>query len=420
MTATAEPGDPGTGQVAPAPAPDTTGAPAPDATAAPGPDATAAPGPDATAAPAPDATAAPGPDAPATIPTRLRGPVVRDDAVQTVRLLAVAFGVTVVVTRLYLALTGYPQIGGGEYHLAHALWGGLLLLAGGVVALLWSNRWVQPATAVCVGVGSGLFVDEVGKFITRRNDYFTPLAAPIIYSTFLAVLGVVVLARRVPRGRPRELAYAVVVRLKDLADGPLRPPDRAVLLHDLDALRAQRDRPDLAALAGAVHPEVEAAPVEAPRDRLGTARGALARAERVLLPRWAHRLLLTAGSAVLGLLSLVGLAVLIALLSASPDVQIVLDDRAVAPGTRPPALVLASAGEAVVGVLLVLAALALLVGRDRVGTALCRAGLVIALAGVNVALGYLDAELVVVAVVVELILLVGAVRYRRRFLHDQA
>jgi hypothetical protein len=140
----------------------------------------------------------------------------------------------------------------------------------------------------------------------------------------------------------------------------------------------------------------------------------------VLLPRWAHRLLLTAGSAVLGLLSLVGLAVLIALLSASPDVQIVLDDRAVAPGTRPPALVLASAGEAVVGVLLVLAALALLVGRDRVGTALCRAGLVIALAGVNVALGYLDAELVVVAVVVELILLVGAVRYRRRFLHDQA
>jgi hypothetical protein len=46
---------------------------------------------------------------------------------------------------------------------------------------------------------------------------------------------------------------------------------------------------------------------------------------------------------------------------------------------------------------------------------LCRIGLVVALAGVNVALGYLDAELVVVAVVAELALLVVAARYRTRF-----
>jgi hypothetical protein len=46
------------------------------------------------------------------------------------------------------------------------------------MALLWSNPWVQRATAVCAGAGSGLFIDEVGKFITRQNDYFTPLAAP--------------------------------------------------------------------------------------------------------------------------------------------------------------------------------------------------------------------------------------------------
>lgn len=302
----------------------------------------------------PTATAPPA--APCAVPPPSRAPVLRPDAAAGVRLVAVAFGVTVVVTRLYLELTGYPQIGGGEYHLAHALWGGLLLLLGGLVALLWSNDWVPRVAAVCVGVGSGLFVDEVGKFITARNDYFTPLAAPIIYGVFLGVLGVSVLARH-------------------------REP----------------------------------APARTPTEHHAAVR-ALLRAESLLLPRWAHRLLLIAGSALLGLLSLVGLVVLVALWSSDPDVSIVLDDRVVPPGTRPPMLVVASAGEAVVGVLLVLAAGALTLGRDRVGVRLCRAGLLVALAGVNVALGYLDAELVVSAVVVELALLVLAGRYRSRFL----
>ncbi|MEJ2860239.1 hypothetical protein [Actinomycetospora flava] len=344
------------------------------------------------------------------------GPVPREDAARSVRLVAVAFGVTVVVTRLYLALTGYPQIGGEVYHLAHALWGGLLLLAGGLIALAWSNRWTSTPTAVCVGVGSGLFVDEVGKFITQRNDYFTPLAAPIIYAVFLGVLGLAVLAGRARLDRPRVLAYSVAVRSKGLVDGPLRPDDRRALLADLDALAAHPSRPDLVAYATALRPVVEAAPVEEPRDRTRPLVAGLHRAEATLGPRWVHRILLIAGSTVLGLLSLVGLVVLLALWSSDPDVQIVLDDRTLPPGSRPPVLVVASAGEAVVGVLLLVAAGALLLGRDRIGVRLCRIGLLVALAGVNVALGYLDAELVVVAVVVELALLVLAGRYRTRFL----
>lgn len=358
------------------------------------------------------------PDEHPFLPVRHRGPVPRSDGAHSVRLVAVSFGVTVVLTRLYLAMTGWPQIGGGVYHLAHALWGGLLLLAGGLVALLWGNRWVQQATAVCVGVGSGLFVDEVGKFITQSNDYFTPLAAPIIYAVFLAVLGLAMLARRASVAAPRSLAYSVSVRLTELADGPLRPGTRTALLRDLSALQADPARPDLAAAAGAIRPAVETAPVTARPPRFGRATAALARAERVLFPRWVHRLVLAVGSAILGLLSLVGLVVLLALWSSDPDVVLVLDDEVVPRGTRPPMLVLASAGEAVVGVLLLAAAVALLVGRDRAGCRLGRTALVVVLAGVNVALGYLDSELVVVAVVAELALLALVVRYRSRFLGD--
>jgi hypothetical protein len=81
-----------------------------------------------------------------------------------------------------------------------------------------------------------------------------------------------------------------------------------------------------------------------------------------------------------------------------------------------PVLLVASVGETVVGGLLLLSAAALVVGRDRVGVAIGRAGLVIGLGGVNVVLGYLDAELVVAVVVLELVLLGLYHRYRSRFL----
>ena len=328
---------------------------------------------------------------------RSRSPVPRADAARSLRLVAVSFGVTVVLTRLYLALTGYPQIGGAVYHLAHALWGGLLLLVGGLLALLWGNRWVQQVTAVCVGVGSGLFVDEVGKFITRANDYFTPLAAPIIYVVFLAVLGLATLARRAQLDRPRPRAYAasavVQGRRRRPADpGRARRPAR----RPRPRWPPTPSRPDLAAHARAVRPLVEAAPVEPPGHRTRAMRTRLTHLEAVLVPRWLLRIVLAAGSAVLGLLSLLGLVIL---------------DRARGPAVprRPwssttrwsrrargrrcswsPRRARRRRGPA---------------ARRRGGAAprprplghrdCARAGLVIALAGVNVALGYVDAELVV-------------------------
>ncbi|ODU06346.1 MAG: hypothetical protein ABS81_04840 [Pseudonocardia sp. SCN 72-86] len=350
----------------------------------------------------------------------MRSPVPRVDGARWVGLLAVSFGVTVVVTRLYLSLTGWPQIGGDVYHLAHALWGGLLLIIGGVLTLLWSNRWVQPLTAILVGAGSGLFIDEVGKFITQRNDYFTPLAAPIIYLVFLGVLAVAVLARRAPLESGRALAYTVVVALKAVADGPLHPAARRDLLRSIDSLAADPSRPDLADLAARLRPVVENAPVVPAPHRTRRVVGVLARIERTLLPRFLHRIVLVLGSLLVGLLSLVGLAVFIALATGDPDATVVIDDQTVPHGSRPPALIIASAGETIVGLMLVVAAVALLVGRDRFALRVGRIGLVLGLAGVNVVLGYIDADLVVVVVVIELVLLGLFHRYRWRFLENRS
>ena len=46
-----------------------------------------------------------------------------------------AFALTVVVTRVFLELAGYPQVGNSVLHIAHAIWGGLLAW------VFLSTRW---------------------------------------------------------------------------------------------------------------------------------------------------------------------------------------------------------------------------------------------------------------------------------------
>src|SRR5512137_1082660 len=116
---------------------------------------------------------------------RIRKPVKRRGAEKYLRYTLLSFAASVGLTRLFLELTGYPQLGGGGLHIAHVLWGGLLLFVGAIFPLIYANRWALTTSAVLAGMGVGLFIDEIGKFITSNNDYFYPAAAPIIYAFFL-------------------------------------------------------------------------------------------------------------------------------------------------------------------------------------------------------------------------------------------
>ncbi|MGK5676110.1 hypothetical protein ACSNOB_25105 [Micromonospora sp. URMC 106] len=153
-------------------------------------------------------------------------------------LFVVSAVVAVLATRVFLKMTGFPQLGGGGLHVAHVLWGGLGMLAGQLLSMLFLGPAAKNAAAVLSGVGFGLFIDEVGKFVTADNNYFYEPVAAIVHGTFVVVyvlvrLGVV----RRPLSQRERLANSV----EQVADDLARAADRAEYERALHRLRLLGD-----------------------------------------------------------------------------------------------------------------------------------------------------------------------------------
>ena len=95
--------------------------------------------------------------------------------------------------------------------------------------LIYANRWVYRLGAVLAGVGVGLFMDEVGKFITQTNDYFYPPAASIIYVFFLLVVIFYMEVRRPNRRDARSELYRALDTFEEVLDRDLDDVERSEL-----------------------------------------------------------------------------------------------------------------------------------------------------------------------------------------------
>lgn len=89
--------------------------------------------------------------------------------------------------RLFLKLTGYPQLGNSSLHIAHMLWGGLGMLLAIILFIALPVRTATQFAAFIGGLGFGAFIDELGKFITADNDYFFQPVIAIIYLIFVGL-----------------------------------------------------------------------------------------------------------------------------------------------------------------------------------------------------------------------------------------
>jgi hypothetical protein len=187
-----------------------------------------------------------------TVPVQVGFP--RDVRAMTYLVSFLVFTVaTVLSIRAVLAATGYPQLGGNGLHIAHAVWGGLVLAVGVVVLLSFIGPVVRPVAVVVCGIGFGLFLDEVGKFVTSTNNYFFRPAVAIMYVvTVLFVLGAQWLHGR-QRPRPAELLAGAVNEAVSGASG-ISEARRSRALALVDEAGDQPGAAEAAALLRALPP----------------------------------------------------------------------------------------------------------------------------------------------------------------------
>jgi hypothetical protein len=347
-------------------------------------------------------------------PPRFRKPVRREGAEKYLFLTLVSFAGTVLATRAFLELTGFPRIGGGELHIAHALFGGVFLFIAALLPIILAGRTVYRVSAMFGGVGIGLFIDEVGKFITTQNDYFYPAAAPLIYATFLLAVLIYLRVRRRVQPNPRTLLLTSLQLVEEAVDGDLQENERDILRRRLSAATEKAPQPEQRRLAAAMLAFVESRDLAIAPERVSRFHPVLhwwaARRDRWLGGRGVR-------AGLVALLLISGLRALIDLGVAVTEIGAVDPAKS----TRLFSLdMLHLLVEGIAGALLLAGSLLMaLTRRDRLGVNLAEYGLLVSLSLADLASFYLRQFATIEIALFHGLLLFGVVAYRRQLPRDR-
>jgi hypothetical protein len=355
-------------------------------------------------------------------------PVKRYRSERYVLISLAAFAITVIVLRSVLKLTGYAQIGTDTIHIAHVLWGGLALFAGALLLLIFANRWALSIGALLCGAGVGLFIDEVGKFVTQSNNYFTPAAAPIIYALFLATVLVYLRVRRPPSRDVRGEMYRALEQMSGVLDREMSRHDLHVLHRRLVLLQASTEDQAVCRLATAMLEFIDsqrARIVESQPSKMQRAIADIGAWGRRVITRSRLRVFLIAALLAFGVYAVLDMA-LLAFLAVAPDWgvteflrSLVSPDELAALGDKIWFSVRAVL-EGGVGVAMLCGGVLIGLRREWRGSSIAIGGLIVALTAVDLLVFYQDQIKALVEIVLQYILLMAAFSYRRIYLEDEA
>jgi hypothetical protein len=345
--------------------------------------------------------------------------VQREKATRYMLISLLSFVATVSLVRTFLALTGYPQLGSGTLHIAHVLWGGLILYIAAILSLIYLNPRLRITVAILSGVGVGLFIDEVGKFITSQYDYFFPAAAPIIYVFFLLVLILAIMIQRpsIVDGRAELVQTLEIIR--EQLYRPLDQVERAHIQQDMQRVMETDTNPQYKEMARQLLEMVQSDPRSVP-DKTPAWWLRIAEQSDQWLTEKRLSWLSGLGMALLGLFTLknpfqvlleniIPDSAFVAFLQAHSGRQI--------PAVNAEVLFNLRLGlEIIIGMMLLVSAILLLVGRKRLAFALGYLSLLLSLTLLDMLLFYFEQFSTVLLVAFQFIVLFGVMYYRKKYL----
>lgn len=106
----------------------------------------------------------------------------------------ISFLVTFLIARIFANFFSKLSLIINEYHIHHFYYGFILLIISSWIGLVTNKENMYKVSAILLGVGSGLFIDEVGLLLTCTSnlkvcDYYSRIS----FDIFVIVIGMLLL-----------------------------------------------------------------------------------------------------------------------------------------------------------------------------------------------------------------------------------
>lgn len=158
--------------------------------------------------------------------------------------------VSLLGTRMYLNLKGWPVVGGEVWHIAHILWGGLGMLTGGLVNFMFYGKRAKRISATISGLGLGLFIDEAGKFLSMNNDYFFQPAVMVMYVLFMGLFLIYKYVERHQIKSEATLLHSILEDFEDIIREDLDKGEKERLIERIEKLSQSENKTYLKVYSG--------------------------------------------------------------------------------------------------------------------------------------------------------------------------
>jgi hypothetical protein len=179
--------------------------------------------------------------------------ILRKHAHELVQNVVLGFAFSVIAIRFFMAVSPITILVVGNFHVAHMLYGGVLLLIASLLVYILQNSRALEISSWLTGIGFGFFIDEIGKYVSLNNDYYYKLAAPLIYLSFLITVFVFFWVKQRQKLTAKERLYHALFDVQRIMEERLYLFEFPDLKRSLKELLKESDQPLQRALASELH-----------------------------------------------------------------------------------------------------------------------------------------------------------------------